>query len=57
MILSSGRNPMGMIALIFVVVIVIGYLLAATKGEQPIAVSPKTTVKPIAYSGRSYPFS
>jgi len=57
--LSSGRNPMGMgmITLIFVVVIVSGYLLAATKGGQPIAVSPKTTVKPIAYSGRSYPFS
>jgi hypothetical protein len=30
---------MGMITLIFVVVIVIGYLLAAAKGEQPIAVS------------------
>jgi hypothetical protein len=50
------QSQMGMIALIFVIVIVIGYLLAATKRE-PTAVASQTTAQPIGYSGRSYPFS
>jgi HIRAN domain len=57
---------MGLTALIFVVLIIIGYLLAATKRKQPITVAPHihaalapqaATAQPIAHSGRSYPFS
>jgi hypothetical protein len=44
------------VALVFVAVIVIGYMIAKTKGMQP-TTAQQTTAPQISYSGKSYPFS
>jgi hypothetical protein len=49
------------VALIFVAVIAIGFIIATTKRGQPTTApqvaAPQTTAPRIAYSGKSYPFS
>jgi HIRAN domain len=44
------------VLLTFVAVILIGYLIAKAKQEQP-AMAPETAAPSIVYSGKSYPFS
>lgn len=44
------------VALLIVAVIVIGYMIAKTKGGQP-TTAQQTTAPRIACSGKSYPFS
>src|ERR1700681_1645401 len=44
------------VLLTFVAVILIGYLSAKAKQEQP-AMAPETAAPSIVYSGKSYPFS
>jgi hypothetical protein len=44
------------VALVIVAVIVIGFMIAKTKGGQP-TTTQQTTAPRIAYAGKSYPFS